>query len=146
MDDVPAHDQTFTNRYVVAYPAHEPRKDDPHHVDFEAWKRRQRAEGKWRCAWAAEIDDDSECDTTNPLEGHHAHLEMALLNAVSFARLEKDFPVIYVPDKAGAWIDSDPNLILYCRKHHRAAGAGVHELDSAMFEASHYITTGTIKP
>lgn len=145
MADVPAHDQTVTNRYLVGYPQHEPRADDPHHADFEAWKRKQKAEGKWRCAWAARIDDDSECDTEHPLEAHHSHLELALLNGVDFAHLEYLFPGISDPDKAGAWIDSDQNLVLYCAKHHRALEAGVHHLDAAMWESSYLLKSGILR-
>lgn len=145
MTDVPAHDQKFTHSCVVSYPAHEPRQDDPHYVDFEAWKRLQKANGKYRCAWAAKTGDDSECDSAAPLEAHHAHIEFALANAVDFAHLEHQFPGISDPSQVGAWIDSDPNLVLYCRKHHRGMGAGVHDLDSAMFEASHFVKDGTIR-
>ncbi len=141
-----AHDQRFVNAYIVAYHAHEPRADDPHAIDFEEWKRRQRAAGKWRCGWAARIDDDSQCSLDKPLEGHHAEIELALLNNVSFAALEHAFPGISDPTQVGAWIDSDPNLILYCEKHHRAAGAGVHVVDSAMYESSHFLLAGTLGP
>lgn len=143
-EDVPAHQQTFTNTYTVAYPEHEPRADDPHHADFMEWKRRQKAAGKWRCAWAARIDDDAECDLTKPLEAHHSHLELALLNAVDFAHLEHVFPGISDPTKAGAWIDSDLNLTLYCAKHHRALEAGIHKLDSAMYESSYFLKAGVL--
>lgn len=143
---VPAHDQTFRHAYLVGYAAHEPRASDPHHIDFEAWKARQRAAGAWRCAWAARVNDDSACDLSHPLEAHHAHLEIALVNNVDFAHLEALFPGIANPDVVGAWIDSDPNLRLYCWKHHRAAGAGVHCLDAALYEASHFVRAGTIRP
>lgn len=143
-DEVAAHKQAVTNRYVVNYPEHEPRANDPHKVDFDAWKRRQKADGKWRCAWAAELDDDSECDLTKPLEAHHSHLELALLNGVDFAHLEHLFPGISDPDQVGAWIDGDSNLILYCCRHHRALEAGVHHLDAAMWEAAKVIKAGTL--
>jgi len=143
---VPAHDQTFTNRYVVGYFAHEPRADDPHKIDFDAWKQRQRDSGNWRCSWAAKIDDDSECDLTKPLEAHHSHLELALMNNVNFTHLEHLYPGISDPDKVGAWIDGDANLTLYCCKHHRAVSAGIHHLDGAMWEASYVLTDGTLRP
>lgn len=142
---VAAHLQSFTNRYTVAYAAHEPRKGDPHKVDFDRWKRLQRAAGKWRCHWAAEVDDDSECDLSKPLEAHHPHLELALLNNVNFKHLEHLYPGISDPTKAGAWIDSENNLVLYCARHHRSLEAGVHHLDSAMFEASKVLQNGTLR-
>lgn len=141
---VAAHRQIVTNRYLIAYPDHQPRKNDPHKVDFDAWKRRQRKLGKWRCAWAAEVDDDSECDLSKPLEAHHSHLELALLNSVSYKRLEHFFPGISDPVKAGAWIDGDLNLILYCARHHRSLDGGVHHLDAAIWESAKILKPGTL--
>lgn len=134
-----AHRQKVTNHYVIAYPAHAPRKDDPHYADFQAWKRQQRRLGRYRCAWAALVDDDSDCDLKHPLEAHHGHIEFAMLNGVSFKRLEHVYPGISDPAKVGAWIDSDANLMLLCAKHHRGAGTGVHHLSAADYEASHYV-------
>lgn len=140
-----AHDQTVTNTYVIAYPDHEPREKDPHYRDFHAWKAAQKAAGKWRCAFAVEIDDDSECDLTAPLEAHHSHIEFALSNAVDLAHLEHLYPGVSNPDEVGAWIETGANLALYCRRHHRAADAGVHHLDAALFEASKFLKPGTIR-
>lgn len=140
MAETPAHDQKVTNRYLISYPAHEPRESDPHYADFHEWKRRQKAEGKWRCAWAVLVDDDSDCDLTKPLEAHHGHIEFALLNAISYRRLEHVYPGISTPGQAGAWLESDANLMLLCAKHHRGAGHGVHHLSAADYEASHYVT------
>ena len=134
-----AHDQKVTNHYLIHYPEHPPRADDPHYRDFEEWKRRQKAAGKWRCAWAARVDDDSQCDLTRPLEAHHSHIEFALQNGVDFAHLEHVFPGISDPTQVGAWIESDANLVLLCAKHHRAAGAGVHHLSASDFEASAFV-------
>ena len=52
MPDVAAHDQRFTHSYVVHYPEHAPREDDPHKHDFEEWKRRRREDGTWWCDFA----------------------------------------------------------------------------------------------
>lgn len=145
MTNVAAHDQTVTNRYLVAYDAHEPRANDPHKRDFDEWKRRQKATGKWRCAWAVEVDDDTGCDQSLPLEAHHSHLELALKNNVSWEHLEHLYPGISDADKVGAWIDSDQNLILYCAFHHRAVAGGVHHLDAAMWEASKLLAPGTLQ-
>lgn len=136
---VAAHVQAVTNHYLIQYPEHGPRESDPHYADFHAWKKRQREQGKWRCAWAVTIDDDSDCDLSKPLEAHHGHIEFALLNAVDFARLEKAFPGISDPTQVGAWIESDANLMLLCVKHHRGMGTGVHHLAAADYEASHYV-------
>lgn len=137
--DVPAHVQQVTNHYAVAYPEHGPREADPHYKDFHAWKAKQKADGKWRCAWAVLVDDDSDCDLTHPLEAHHGHIEFAMLNGIDFARLEQVYPGISDPDKAGAWIESDANLMLLCVRHHRGTGTGVHHLSAADYEASHYV-------
>lgn len=145
-DAVAAHDQVFSNRYLVHYHAHPPRAEDPHHRDFEEWKRRQKATGKWRCHWAAEIDDDSQCDRSHPLEAHHSVIELALENNVDFAHLERLYPGISDPDQIGAWIDSDENLVLLCAFHHRSVAGGIHHLDAAMWSASKVILSGTLAP
>lgn len=143
-DLIPAHAQTVTNRYVIHYPDHEPREGDPHYADFRAWKKRQRATpGAWRCAWAARVDDDSQC-APGPLEAHHGHIEFAMARAVDLTHLEHLYPGISNPDEVGAWIESDQNLILYCPRHHRSADAGLHHLSAADFEASHFLAVGTI--
>lgn len=143
MTDVPAHRQVFTNRYIVAYAEHEPRAKDPHRRDFEEWKRRQKESGHWRCHWADEIDDDSECDHEHPLEAHHSHIEFALANNVSLEHLEHLYPGISDPGQVGAWIDSDANLVLLCAYHHRSF-AGIHHLDAAMWEAAKVLRPGTV--
>lgn len=140
---VAAHAQKITNHYVINYPAHEPRKNDPHYADFREWKRRQKADGKWRCAWAALINDDTDCDLSTPLEAHHSHIEIALLNAIDFDRLEHVYPGISDRAKAGAWIDSDANLTLLCAKHHRGQGHGVHHLSASDYAGAPFLTDGT---
>lgn len=143
-DVVAAHNQLFVNRYVVAYHEHPTREGDPHHKDFEEWKRRQRAEGKWRCHWAADVDDDSQCDTSTPLEAHHSVIELALRNNIDFKHLEHLYPGISDPATVGAWIDGPNNLKLYCAFHHRSENGGVHHLDAAMWEAAHVLIFGTL--
>lgn len=139
MSDVSAHDQAFTHHYVVHYPAHEPRKDDPHKADFLEWKRRRREGGTWHCdfAQAHRGGDVSECDMTHPLEAHHSKVELAMLNEVDMALLAADYPGIDGQD-AGAWIDSDANLTLLCRNHHRGP-MGVHCASYADFTSMTYV-------
>jgi len=132
-----AHEQRFTHSYVVAYPAHEPRKKDPNYVDFEAYRRRTKATA--RCAYAVEIGDDSECDHEHPLELHHSHIEFALQNGVDLKRLERVYPGVSDREHVGAWVESAANLTWYCRWHHRGQG-GVHSASSSDFEASHFVT------
>jgi len=134
--EVPAHDRATTHRYVIHYPAHEPRAEDPHRAEFEEYKRRRREDGTYRCDFAAAFRDGdaSECDQTRPLEAHHAHLEFALRNAVDETLLEERWPGV-TQVGVGAWLDGDENLTLLCVNHHRGR-QGVHVLAAADFEAS----------
>ena len=114
-DQVPEHDQRFTHSYVVHYPAHDPRASDPHKHDFLEWKRRRKENSTYWCDFAKEHrgGDTSECDLSKPLEAHHRVVELAMMNEIDFALLEADYPGISAQE-AGAWIDSDANLILLC--------------------------------
>jgi len=134
--DVPAHDQRVTHSYVVHYPAHEPRAEDPHRAEFEEYKRRRREAGTYHCDFAAQFRDGdaSECDGAHPLEAHHTHLEFALLNGADAALLEEQWPGVTTAG-VGAWLDGDENLTLLCQTHHRGHG-GVHVLAAADYEAS----------
>lgn len=133
---VAAHEQPVAHRYAVHYPAHEPRADDPHYADFEAFRRRTKASA--RCAFAVEVGDDSECDHEHPLELHHAHIEFALQNGVDLARLEHRYPGISDPGQVGAWVESADNLVWLCRRHHRGHG-GVHTAAAADYEAEKFV-------
>lgn len=136
---VPAHDQEFTHSYIVYFPAHEPRDDDPHHVDFETWKQKRRDSNTYYCDFAHDHrnGDTSECDLSTPLEGHHSKIEFALMNGVDFTLLAVDFPGIN-EKTVGAWIDSDANLMLLCANHHRGVG-GIHNATYSDFSATYYI-------
>lgn len=147
---VPAHEQAFSHRYVVRYPAHEPRAHDPHRHDFLEWKRRRREGGAWHCDFAIEHrgGDFSECRPWEdgmaaggaapmPLEAHHRLVELAMLNEVDLGLLEADFPGISA-DSIGAWIDSDANLTLLCVNHHRGP-MGVHTASYSDFGSEFYV-------
>lgn len=136
---VPAHDQAVTHRYVVRYPAHDPREHDPHKHDFLEWKRRRKEAGTWYCdfAQAHRAGDSSECDNTRPLEAHHSKVELAMLNEIDMALLAADFPGIDAQE-VGAWIDSDANLTLLCVNHHRGP-MGVHSASYADFTSEAYV-------
>jgi len=138
-DVTPAHDQTVSHRYVVHYPDHPPRKSDPNYIDFEHIHRAWKADpDKWRCAVGAHRNDFSECDATNPLELHHAHVEFSLQNGIDLAWLEVDYPGISDPKRVGAWVESAANLLVLCRVHHRGPG-GVHVASASDFEAEKYV-------
>ena len=139
MTEVPEHDQRFTHSYVVHYPAHDPRASDPHKHDFLEWKRRRKENGTYWCDFATEHrgGDTSECDLTKPLEAHHRVVELAMMNEIDFALLEADYPGISA-QAAGAWIDSDANLILLCVNHHRGP-MGVHTASASDYGSEFYV-------
>ncbi len=131
---VDAHDQPTTHHYLMHYPEHPARADDPHYVDFEAYRRRTRATA--RCAVAVETGDGSECD--GGLELHHSHVEFSLQNGVDLTRLEHRYPGISDPTRVGAWIESADNLMWLCARHHRGHG-GIHTAASADYEAAKWV-------
>jgi len=129
-----AHDGAVTHHYTIHYPAHPAREDDPHYVDFEAYRRRTHATAK--CAVGEHRADFSECH--GGLELHHAHVEFSLQNGVDLKWLEADYPGISNPDAVGAWVESGDNLEWLCEFHHRGHG-GVHVVSSSDFEAERYV-------
>lgn len=163
MTDVAAHDQAETHRYVVHYPPHPARTDDPHYVDFAHYRRSTHATARCSMAVHASFDDDpaptpsgphgrliglgearAGCDVTNPLELHHSHIEFSLQNGVDLALLERDYPGVSDPSAVGAWVESAANLEWLCVWHHRGQG-GKHTAAAADFEAERYVR-GLIGP
>lgn len=135
MSITPAHDQTASHKYVIHYPAHYPRPEDPHYIDFEHYHKKYGPTAK--CAYSDSADND-QCVLDKPLELHHKVIEFSLQNGVDFAVLEKDFPGISDPTKVGAWVETDQNFIWYCQFHHRGDG-GVHVAASSDFTAERYV-------
>jgi hypothetical protein len=131
-----AHDQLSSHRYIIHYPPHPARKDDPHYRDFNEFHKRTRATAK--CAIGQHRNDYSECN--GQLELHHAHIEFSLQNGVNLSWLEVDYPGVSDPDHVGAWIESADNLMWLCEFHHRGAG-GVHVASSSDFEAEKYVAS-----
>lgn len=129
-----AHDQTVAHRYVVHYPPHPARKDDPHYVDFEAFRR--RTEPTAVCAFAATTGVAAEC--RGGLELHHSHIEFSLQNGVDLAVLERDYPGVSDPTSVGAWVESAANLEWLCEWHHRGSG-GKHSAAVSDYEAEQYV-------
>jgi hypothetical protein len=136
---VAAHDQHVSRSYIVHYPEHGPRESDPHYADFHEYKRRRKAAGTYMCDFAVDHrkGDTSECDLTAPLEAHHRIIEFAVMNAVDFALLEKDYPGVSKMT-VGAWVESAANLMLLCRACHRGP-EGVHVAAAADYGATFYI-------
>lgn len=135
---VAAHEQAETRRYTLRVPEHGPREHDPHHADFEEFKRRRKASGEWWCDFARQYRaDTAECDLTKPLECHHSVIEYALQNGVNLAELERFYPGVSVMG-IGAWIDSPNNLTLLCAWHHRGHG-GIHIVSASDWEAYKFV-------
>lgn len=135
----PAHDQATTNRYVIHYPDHEPRETDPHYRDFNALRRRLKADpATWVCSVGAARADFTECSLDKPLELHHSHVEFSLANAVDLRWLAGVYPGIDTPDEVGAWIESADNLVVLCVRHHRGHG-GIHHAAAADYEAERFV-------
>ena len=133
--EVAAHDQGVTHHYLMHFPEHPARQDDPHYRDFEEYRRRTKDTAV--CNFAERRGGDtSECD--GGLELHHSHIEFSLQNGVDLALLEHDYPGVSDPAQVGAWVESAQNLVWYCSKHHRGPG-GVHTASASDFEAEHYV-------
>ena len=142
----PAHSQQVTNHYHIAYPDHQPRADDPHYHAFNAFHAANQ--GTAVCFVGRRVGFD-ECETAqggplvqpangNGLELHHHFLEFAVLNAVSLAALEVDFPDLTDPEKVANWAETDANFMWLCAKHHRGYG-GAHHASYADFNGSLYV-------
>jgi len=143
----PAHDQAVVNRYVVHYPAHAPRKDDPHYHAFEAYRK---AHLHWAVCYVGQRVGYDECadaqghllpnqpGSGQGLELHHHYLEFAVINAVDLEALQKDYPDLTDPAKVADWAESDVNFMWLCAKHHRGQG-GAHHASFADFDAELYV-------
>lgn len=134
-DQTAAHDQKMAHNYVVHFPAHYPRPQDPHYIDFEHYRKQHEATAQ--CAFTGSADSD-QCILDKPLELHHKIIEFSLQNGVDFATLEKDYPGISNPNEVGAWVESDQNFEWLCQFHHRGHG-GVHVAAAADFTAEKYV-------
>lgn len=143
-----AHEQKTSHSYIVHFPAHPARKDDPHYVDFHHYHTLHRPTA--RC-WVGERVGYGDCRDAQgivcpaPISGeqpglelHHAHVEFSLQNGIDLSALEKDFPGISDKTNVGAWVESDVNFRFLCAFHHRAAG-GSHTASHSDWEASQYI-------
>jgi len=138
--EVAAHSAAQGHKYLMHFPPHPARKDDPHYVDFNAYRRKHVATAT--CFIGDRVGYDHCSD--GPLELHHAHIEFSLQNGVDLKALEHDYPGISNPDEVGKWIESEANLRFLCPYHHRGA-AGAHTAAHADFEASQYVI-GLITP
>ncbi len=137
---VAAHSAAQGHKYLMHFPAHPARKDDPHYVDFNAYHRKYSKTATCFIGDRVGVDHCSD----GPLELHHAHVEFSLQNGVDLKALEHDYPGISDPEAVGKWIESEANFRWLCAYHHRGA-AGAHTAAHADWEASQYIQ-GLIDP
>lgn len=146
---VEAHDQAFTHHYVIHYPDHQPRADDPHYKDFDHYHREHRADarcyvGKYtgfvncKDAQGAPAPGPPVGEMQRGLELHHAEVEFALLNSVDLKAFEFDYPGISDREQLGAWVESGKNFMWLCAFHHRGAG-GAHTASASDWGAEKYI-------
>ena len=149
MTDTPAHTQIKSpSKYLMHYPEHPARKDDPHYADFNEYHKRNRASA--RCYVGTYIGYDECKDAKGEsapapeqgqqpgLELHHAYVEFSLQNGVDLTALEKDFPGISDPSQVGAWVETGANFMWLCAWHHRGA-AGAHNATASDFAAERYV-------
>jgi len=143
-----AHDTKQTHRYLIHFPEHPARKDDPHYVDFNHYHKEHRATarchigqriGFGECMDAqgqpCVVDENGE---QSGLELHHAHVEFSMQNGVSLSALAVDYPGIDDPKEVGAWVESGENFRWLCAWHHRGA-SGAHTASHSDWEASQYV-------
>lgn len=145
-DETPAHDQKAVNHYVIHYPEHLPRADDPHYAAFNAYHRHNEATSV--CVVGKRLGFDQCADAQGKamldqpghpgLELHHKVLEFSLINAVDLAAVMLDFPDLTDEGAVAAWAETEPNFMWLCAKHHRGAG-GIHHAAAADWTAEQYI-------
>lgn len=154
-EEIAKHASGETHRYMVHFPPHPAREDDPHYKDFDAYHRKTRATARCYIGERVGFHDcrDEHGDPCPPpagageqpgLELHHSHVEFSLQNGVSLKALERDYPGISSKDEVGAWIESEANFRWLCVFHHRGAG-GAHTASHSDWEASQYVL-GLISP
>lgn len=150
-----AHDGPQTHRYVVHFPEHPARTDDPHYVDFNHYHKLHRPTARCFIGEKIGYDDCRDAqghpcpapdDVTKPqagLELHHSYVEFSLQNGIDLTALERDFPGISNTTDVGAWVESDVNFRWLCVFHHRGPG-GAHTASHSDWTAEQYVR-GLIK-
>jgi len=83
------------------------------------------------------LDDFSDCH--GQMELHHSHIEFAIQNGVNLIHLEKFYPGVSNVNQVGAWTESAENLVWLCERHHRDAGAGIHDLSASDYEGTKFV-------
>lgn len=119
-DTVKAHTQKQTDSFILYYPDHAPRAEDPHYGAFNAARKRILAAGVG--CWI--------CGTHDNLELHHTEVEFAAASGVDLTKFELDYPEFKITCEEDflAWVESDGNLRVLCALHHRGPCNGIHHL------------------
>ncbi len=133
MAETPAHDQTEAHRYVVHYPSHLPREEDPHYKAFEAY---HRATEKTAKCWVGNRIGFDSC--AGGIELHHAFVEFSLANGIDLKAIQIDFPDLQDNDAVQKWVETDQNFRWLCVFHHRGH-AGAHTASHADWTAGLYV-------
>lgn len=133
MAPVPAHDQIESSRYIVHYPSHLPRKEDPFYSAFVAYHRATARTAK--CFIGIRVGF-KHCN--GGLELHHAHVEYSLANGIDLKAIQVDFPDLTNEHEVQKWVESEHNFRWLCMFHHRGH-AGVHVVSHAIWEAGQYV-------
>ncbi len=139
MSDVtPAHTQQQTDRFVLYYPDHAPRQDDPHYAAFNAARKRILAAGIG--CWI--------CGSKDLLELHHSGVEFAAASGVDLAKFEADYPEFKIEneDEFLAWVESEGNLQVLCSLHHRGPCNGIHHLPHPNWKLQQFWKDGITPP
>lgn len=156
IEAVAAHSAPQTHHYIMHFPPHPARQDDPHYVDFNHYHQEHRATARCWIGQRIGYEDcrDAQLKPCPPpddngeqpgLELHHAFVEFSLQNGVDLKALEVDFPGISDPTQVGAWVESAQNFRWLCAWHHRGA-AGAHTASHSDWSASAYVQGLISKP
>jgi hypothetical protein len=146
MTDTPAHNQPITNHYVMHFPVHEPRENDPNYPAFNAYHKAHEATAVCDMGQRLGLDQCADAQGKSMLdqpghpglELHHKHIEFATINEVDVTVFAADFPGVDDPAKIAAWAETADNFLWLCPRHHRGVG-GVHHAAASDWEAERYI-------
>jgi hypothetical protein len=141
-----AHDQKITNHYVIHFPEHAPRENDPNYKLFNAYHKKNEPISV--CFMGAKLGFGQCSDAFGHpmmdqpghpgLELHHKIIEFATINMVDLTVFSKDFPGVDTMEKLMKWAETVDNFMWLCAKHHRGAG-GIHHAAFADWTAEMYI-------
>lgn len=115
-----AHSKNVTVRFIERYPAHEPRKNDPHYKYFNAAKRRMKKAGLLKCNVQSKFH-------YGLIELHHDKVEFAHINDIDETKFNELYGLHLDDEQFQIYVESEGNLEPLCTEHHRGT-TGVHSL------------------